>query len=173
MDRFELRAASSERRWSKETAYATLMYTDDRRKVHRTTIIDRRRRQDVPLLLSLSLSLPGWFSFPRSSARMTTSRYGWHNNAWRNSGVESSLPPPCNDVTGKWNSRKPGHTHIALAALSRDADRRETTFNSAPEAFPSRSHGIAREFERGGRISRTSCIFIRMRNPKRIYYSGV
>lgn len=78
-----------------------------------------------------------WFSFPQSSARTTTSRYGRHNNAWRNSGVESSLPPPmCNDVTGKWNSRKPGHTHIVFVALSR-ADRRRTLFNSGLDAFPS------------------------------------
>lgn len=91
-----------------------------------------------------------WFSFPRSSARTSTSRYGQHNNAWRNSGVESSLPPPCNDVTGKWNSRKPGHTHIVLAVLSRDAGRRETPFNSGLDAFPSVARRIARQGDKIG-----------------------
>lgn len=98
--------------------------------------IDRRR--SIRAGYETVFLVSRWFSFPQSSARTTTSRYGRHNNAWRNSGVESSLPPPCNDVTGKWNSRKPGHTHIVFAASSR-ADRRRTLFNSGLDAFSSNS----------------------------------
>lgn len=115
--------------------------------------VDRRRSIRTGDNTSL---VSRWFSFPRSSARTSTSRYGRHNNAWRNSGVESSLPPPCNDVTGKWNSRKPGHTHIVLTALSRDADRRETPFNSGLDAFPSVARGIVR---RGDKRSLTLANF--------------
>lgn len=116
-----------------DATYITITYSKDPES-HRSTTIDSWGRGGIR---RSSVSLSRWFLFPRSSARTTTSRYGRHNNAWRNSGVESSLPPPCNDVTGKWNSRKPGHTHIMLAALSRDADRRETPFNSGLDAFPS------------------------------------
>lgn len=109
--------------------------------VYRSATIDSRGIWGG--LSRLSLSLSRWFSFPQSSARTTTSRYGRHNNAWRNSGVESSLPPPCSDVTGKWNSRKPGHTHIVFTALSR-ADRRRTLFNSGLEMLfhPTHTCGI-------------------------------
>lgn len=105
--------------------------------------IDRRRSIRAGYEVVFLVSLSRWFSFPRSSARTTTSRYGRHNNAWRNSGVESSLPPPCSDVTGKWNSRKPGHTHIVFTALSR-ADRRRTLFNSGLEMLfhPTHNCGI-------------------------------
>lgn len=71
----------------------------------------------VALLCALAY-VPSYILIQLGFRTYDSVRYGRHNNAWRNSGVESSLPPPCN-VTGKWNSRKPGHTHIVLTALDR------------------------------------------------------